>query len=162
MSKQLLMLSGLCLFITACASTPDFNLTGVERKLTPNQVKAKPVQHKGKSVLWGGTILHGKNLKNKTRLEILAYPLDEDGWPDRERKPLGRFLIHQAGYLETASYAPGRLISVVGTVSSLEKGKVGETRYTYPVIEATQHHLWPKSGRKSESRVHFGIGVVFH
>jgi len=162
MIKQSISLSILFMFLFACAQMPKFDRTGIEKVLMPSQVRAELASHQGKIVLWGGTILDGKNLKDQTRLEILAYPLDEDGWPDRDQKPLGRFLAIHQGYLETADYGPGRLVSVVGTISGVEKGKVGETRYTYPIIQVKQQHLWPKSGRKSDTRVHFGVGVVFH
>ncbi len=112
--------------------------------------------------MWGGTILSGKNLTNTTRLEVLAYPLDGDGWPEREQKPLGRFFISEKGYLETANYAKGRIITVIGTISGVEQGKVGESAYTYPIIQSQQQHLWDRIDRKSGTGVHFGIGVIFH
>ncbi len=111
--------------------------------------------------MWGGTIISGKNLKDSTRLEVLAYPLDGDGWPGQDQKPLGRFFLSEQGYLETADYSKGRIITVVGTVQDIEQGKVGESPYIYPVLQSQQLHLWDKIDQKSNTGVQFGIGIMF-
>lgn len=150
------------LLLAACAQLPKFDTTGVDKSLMPTHVSSDIKNTKGRTVIWGGTILSGKNLKDTTRLEVLAYPLDSDNWPERDQKPLGRFILSQKGYLETADYANGRVITLIGTVSAVEDGKVGKSPYTYPVIEARQLHLWHKSNQKSGTRFHFGVGVVVH
>lgn len=150
------------LILTACASLPTFNIAGVDKTLLPSQVADNVKNFKGKKVIWGGAILSGKNLKTTTRLEILAYPLDSDGWPERDQKPLGRFILSHKGYLETADYSKGRVITVVGSVTDTEQAKVGQSPYTYPVITSQQLHLWANSRQKSGARVHFGIGVIFN
>lgn len=145
----------------ACAQLPKFDRSGVDKSLIPTHVASDIKNLKGKAVMWGGTILSGNNLKDATRLEILAYPLDEDGWPERNQKPLGRFFLTQKGYLETADYANGRVITVVGTVSGIKQGKVGESPYTYPIIQSRQLHRWDNIDRKSSTGFHFGVGVMF-
>ena len=150
------------LLITACAQLPKFDRSNVDQSLLPTQVASDIKSFKGKTIMWGGAILSGKNLKATTRLEVLAYPLDSDGWPERDQKPLGRFILSEKGYLETADYAKGRIITVVGSVIDLEKGKIGDSPYSYPVIQVRQLHLWAKSDQKTGSRFHFGVGVMFH
>ncbi|MDH5444906.1 MAG: Slp family lipoprotein [Gammaproteobacteria bacterium] len=152
----------LVLTITGCAQYPKFDTRHVDKSLLPTQVASDLKAHKGKNILWGGTILSGKNLKKSTRLEVLAYPLDGDGWPERDQKPLGRFILSQAGYLETADYAKGRVITVLGSITGIEKGKVGDSAYTYPLVQVQQLHLWEKIDRKSGTGFHFGVGVMFH
>lgn len=150
------------LFLTACAQLPKFDTSQVDKSLLPTHVASDIKNTRGKTVMWGGTILSGKNLKTSTRLEVLAYPLDKDGWPERDQKPLGRFILSEKGYLETADYAKGRTITVVGTVSGIESGKVDESPYTYPIIQSRQLHLWSKGDQKSRTGFHFGVGVIFH
>lgn len=150
------------LLLSACADLPKFDTSQVDKSLLPTHVSSDLPTTRGKTVMWGGTILSSKNLKDATRLEVLAYPLDEDGWPQREQKPLGRFMLTQKGYLETADYAQGRVITVIGIVTGTQQGKIGDTAYTYPLIQAQQLHLWRKGDRKSNTGVHFGIGVIFH
>ena len=150
------------LLLAGCAQLPKFDTQGVDRSLLPTQVASNIKAHRGRHVMWGGAILSGKNLKKSTRLEVLAYPLDSDGWPERDQKPLGRFILEQKGYLETADYGKGRIVTVVGTVSGIEKGKVGDSAYNFPVIQVRQLHLWQQTDRKSGTRFHFGVGVMFH
>jgi outer membrane lipoprotein len=149
----------LLLLLSACASGPTFNTGGVDRSLTPRGVAAEPQLATRKSVLWGGTILTTSNLKDRTRIEVLAYPLDTDKRPQRDSDPLGRFILERAGFLEPASYAEGRQVTAIGRVTGIRAGRVDETDYTYPVIDARQLYLWPRDRGYSGSNVHFGIGV---
>jgi outer membrane lipoprotein len=162
MNNKLLSLITLSLFVslvTSCASAPDFDTTQVDRTLTPQSVIAEPAISHGKIVLWGGTILDIRNLENMTQIEVLAYPLNSSHQPLQENKPLGRFIIQHKGYLEPTTFAQGKTITVLGSVSENQSGKVGESSYTYPVIIATQIHLWSPEGDRSNTSFHFGIGV---
>ncbi len=148
------------LLLAGCASGPRYPTEGVELALTPRQAASEIDTVRGKTILWGGIIISSTNLKDQSRLEILAYPLDSNQYPQTDSSPLGRFLLFKDGYLETVDYAPGRLISVRGPLTATEQGKVGDTRYTYPVVKTRDIYLWSRAGR-SDPRVHFGIGVVF-
>ncbi len=149
------------LLLSACATGPKYSTEGVELTLTPQQAVTEADSQRGKHILWGGMIINSTNLENRTRLEVLGYPLDSDQQPEIDRQPYGRFLLYQPGYLETVDYAPGRQITVLGRFNNIQDGKVDETRYTYPVIEAEQLYLWPRRGQPSEPRVQFGFGVIF-
>jgi len=158
-SRYLLLLA--TLLLAACSAGPKFALEGVDTTLTPKQAVTEADLSHGKEVLWGGMIINSTNLEQNTRLEVLAYPLDSDHYPQTGKPPYGRFLLTQKGYLETVDYSPGRLITVVGRFDGTRRGKVDRSDYTYPLIKAEQLHLWSK-GQKSDTRFHFGIGVVFH
>ena len=151
----------LILLLSACASGPTFNAGGADRTLTPSSVAARPQLATGKSVQWGGTILSTTNLKDSTQIEVLAYPLDTDGRPQDSSNPLGRFILEQAGYLEPATYAEGRQLTVVGTVTGTQVGQVGESDYNYPHIAARQLYLWPANQGRDSVGVggYIGIGV---
>jgi outer membrane lipoprotein len=145
--------------LTGCASTPEFDTTQVDQSLTPQSVIAEAEFRRGKIVLWGGTILDTRNLKELTQIEILAYPLNSNYRPQQENKPLGRFIINHQGYLEPTTYAQGRQLTMLGKVSGSQSGKVGESIYTYPVITAEQLHLWLPASERSRTSVHFGVGI---
>lgn len=147
------------LLLSSCASTPEFNTTQVDRSLTPQGVVAEPAINLGKMALWGGTILDTRNLTEATRIEILAYPLDASHRPLLESKPLGRFIIMSPGYLEPTTYAPGRLVTVLGKVIENQTGKIGESSYTYAVINSEQLHLWSLDSGNKKTSFHFGLGV---
>lgn len=162
MHQTFLLLAPVALLITllgGCATTPDFDTTGVDRSLTPRSVVAEPEISRAKTVLWGGTILNTSNLENMTQIEVLAYPLDSSQRPLLEDKPLGRFMVEHEGYLEPATFAQGRLITVLGNIGETQSGKVGKSPYTYPVVIARQLHLWSLRNPRSRTSFHFGIGV---
>jgi outer membrane lipoprotein len=158
--RQGLLLLLTALLLSACATGPRYPTEGVELALTPQQAIAEADILRGKSVLWGGMIINSINLASHTRLEILAYPLDSNQHPQTDSAPLGRFLLFKSGYLETVDFAPGRLVTVRGQLDGATSGIVGETSYTYPQVRTGDLYLWPRAGR-SESRVHFGVGVIF-
>ncbi len=151
----------LVLLDAACATRPPFELQGVAHNITPSQVVANFPGEKGKRVVWGGVVVSAKNQPDVTELEILAYPLTFRLMPDTDRPPQIRFLVRYPGYLETVDYAPGRLVSVLGVVSDVVEGKIGDSVYHYPLLRAEKLHLWEASDR-SESRFYFGIGVMLH
>lgn len=145
----------------ACA-TP-FDVGTADRKTTPQQATADLGAVRGRTVAWGGVIVHAKNLQDATQIEVLGYPLDLDNRPDTKAAPLGRFLALHPGYLETADYNAGRLLSVVGSITETREGTVGEARYVYPVLAATRLHLWPKETQQpADTQFHFGIGIGIH
>lgn len=156
-------LISLCLLtLLGCQSTPPFNTKGVDPTVSPARAKVDEHTH-GRKALWGGMIVNTHPQKDVTRIEVLAYPLEEDGSPKRKVEPGGRFLIYKSGFIEPSTYAAGRWLSVVGTVEAPKSGKVADTDYVYPVIHAETLHLWPRDHESGgKTRVHFGIGISIH
>lgn len=130
------------LLLSACASGPKYETSGINLHVTPAQAVNEITSLRGISVLWGGIIIASINLKDDSQLEILAYPLDSSQRPDLSQKPLGRFLARQSGYLELADYTQGRLLTVLGQLQDRSIGKVGESEYYYPVVRVDKHYLW--------------------
>lgn len=151
----------LAVLLVACATTPPIDTAGVDSTLTPDKALSNIDTARGQRVAWGGVVVNTKNLKDSTEIEVLGYPLAKDGRPNLRAAPQHRFLLVRQGYLESADYRNGRLVSAVGTVASTRKGMVGEAPYVYPVLQADEVYLWPlEEGRGSNnSNVHFGIGV---
>ena len=145
-------------FAGGCA-TP-YDIGSADPRVTPHEAAQNVSGMLNHNVAWGGMIAATKNLKDKTELEVVGYPLDSGNRPDYDAAPIGRFLVIQSGYLETADYAPGRLITVVGMVTETRTGTVGEAKYVYPVVAANKLQLWPRSaGGRNEPSIHFGIGI---
>ena len=159
--RKWLMIS-LLMAISACASRPTFETEGVDQSLTPNAVVERAGLSFGQTILWGGLILGTQNLQASTQIEVLAYPLHSSQRPLLEAKSLGRFILRQAGFLEPNTYAPGRWLTVLGQVESLGTGQIGESVYRYPVVQAQQIRLWPRTGTASHGNVFFGIGINVH
>ena len=131
--------------------------TGGERRDgAPGEAAADGVE----TVLWGGVLLESTVLEGTTQLEVLAHPLDRRQRPQTGRASEGRFLIVAEGYLETVDYAPGRLVTVLGTLEEVREGTIGEAAVRFPVVRAEQLHLWsPNAARGERPGFTFGIGV---
>lgn len=155
----LLVLLGL----VACATGPRYPTTGIATDLQPVDVAARPGAYTATGVIWGGLIVATRNLDRHTEIEVLGYPLDSRQRPLIQRTPQGRFLVRQAGYLEPVNHAPGRLITVTGTLGENVRGAVGEAPYTYPLVQARALHLWPADTQPENGRTRFniGVGVIF-
>lgn len=159
MTKHLAVLC-ITLLLAACATTPPIDLKGADIALTPGEAVANIDSARGRRVAWGGTIVQTRNFKDTTEIEVLGYPLDNSARPETDANARHRFLVVRAGYLESADYRSGRLVTAVGTVTGTRKGLVGEAAYVYPVLQAEELHLWPiDERRRTNPNVHFGIGV---
>lgn len=152
----------LLLGLGACASGPRYDTGRADTGVTAAQVAAAPTAHGGARVVWGGVIITTRNQADHTEIEILSYPLDDAQRPDTSRGEQGRFLARHDRYLEGVDYAPGRHVTVSGTMEKTLEGKVDAAPYTFPLILADDVYLWPPDGRAPGStRFHFGIGVIF-
>lgn len=153
---RFLLLIGLLCAVVGCANTP----LDVEAGPTPQDVVAgvggkQPVH-------WGGRVVRIDNLQDRTRIEVLAFPLSGVGEPLVNRKAQGRFIVEQPGFLEPREYAPDRRIEVRGVVAGFETGSVGDAPYRYPLVAGEQVKLWPEPSPgvydRGQPRVNFGFG----
>lgn len=162
----MLRVLGLTLFallLTACAVNPPFDgarLSGVDKTLSYQQAITDSEPLHGQRILWGGNIVATRNLARHTEVVVLAYPLDAQMQPLISTSALGRFVLIWPGYLESADYAPGRRLSIIGDLDGLRDELLGESRYIYPVIQAQYLYLWPlATGPAVSPRFHIGVGV---
>lgn len=147
------------LLLSACSTTPKVT-ADADRTTTPAQAASAGEHAHDKPLQWGGVIMQSSNLAESTELQILAYPLGEDGRPDVTASPTGRFIALHPGYLEAVDYRKGRQVTVTGSFSETREGKVGNADYHFPVLLAKELVLWPgASDRQEKPRVNFGFGV---
>ena len=155
------MLAILALLV-GCASKPPVSLEGANLSLQPKQAVDDFERVRGERIAWGGVIVATDNLAKHTRIEVLGYPLQSgSARPKTESAAQGRFVIHKQGYLETVDYAPGRIVTVSGTLAEIESGTVGDADYVYPVVQADELHLWKTASNTQPGNIHFGIGIMF-
>jgi len=148
-------ITAITLAMAACAGVPEFKTQGVDLSIQP----ANSLGKQGQQVIWGGSIIDIRNLTDKTRIEVLAYPLDSDFRPIKDKPTQGRFIVEKSGYLEPKDYRPGKFITAVGVLAKPQTGKIGEAIYHYPVVQASRVELWKP---RSESNFQFGIGIGIH
>lgn len=148
------------ILIAGCAN-PRFDTSLVDRSLTPAKVQSQNDSSQGETVLWGGVILGFSNLPETSQIEVLAYPLDSAERPQLDKNPLGRFILLREGFLEPTVYMQGKLLSASGTIAPSQKGRIGESDYVYPVLNAQQIELWAPKKDSVRSSFHIGIGIGF-
>ncbi|MBX2885356.1 MAG: Slp family lipoprotein [Granulosicoccus sp.] len=155
--NRLLWITPLLLWLSACASNP-VDSSDVSVRSTPDAIVKADAPTTGK-VLWGGVILSSANLSEGTQIEVLSYPLDHRQLPMTQRNSTGRFVVEHPEYLETYDYAPGRLISVVGTLSGIDKGSIGKAEYHYVQIVPDSLYLWREDGSDRSPSFSVGVGI---
>lgn len=141
MKKNVLAVALLASALGACATVPA-PLQGTYPKNTPRDALA---HNDAQPVRWGGQIIRVDPKPDSTCFEIIARPLDAQARPeDRKEASGGRFIACHAGFYDPEVYTRGRDLTVVGSVTGTERGKVGEYDYTYPRVAASSIYLWPK------------------
>lgn len=151
--------AALCLStLAACASSPVAPETEPVLPLGPAHVLEEKSQP-GDRVIWGGRIVAVRNLTDHTELAVVSYPLDRADRPRLAEEPGVRFLVRRSGFLEPVQYAPGRFVTVLGTVAGIEHAEVDEYRLAHPVLTAERLHLWPTDALRWPSRTQFSIGL---
>ena len=133
--------------ITAGCATSPFSedlARSADRALTLRELRSDPTAHVGARVMLGGEILATIPKPGETEIEVLSRTLRADGVPERGDSTNGRFLLRTPDFLDPAVYAPGRRLTVLGTVAGRSERRVGDLPYVYPVISAERIKLWPK------------------
>lgn len=133
----------LAVLLGGCASAfPGEVMRTVDTSITAGDVRRDPAGYKGARVIVGGEILSTQPKPGQTEIELLARRLRDDDSPELSDRSPGRLLLRSPDFLDPAVYAPGRRITVIGTVSGEEERKVGELPYRYPVIAVERIRLW--------------------
>ncbi len=131
-------------FLMACAPAvlkKDF-LTEAALS-SPSKIKATPEASKGKLFILGGLIINVKNKEEGSTIEALYIATDEKGYL-KEGQFGTRFIAKTKEFLDPVIYKSGRNITLIGEFTGLEKGKIGEMEYEYPVFEIKDLYLWPE------------------
>lgn len=161
MHKPIMTLALAALALAGCASAP-FETEDVALEVTPADVRADAAAASDRLVLWGGEIAGARNLEERTRLEVVAYPLSgRTQRPRLEAGTQGRFRVYVDGYLETARFEPGREITVRGRVDATEGGQIGAADYVFPVLRSQDFKLWPpRAAERRGDGVQFRFGII--
>ena len=135
-------LAAALLTLAGCASQPSPIATEPAGNVPIAEVRANPDAYVGKQVRWGGAIASVENKANQTWVEIVGRELKDNGRPLLKKESRGRFLARFQGFLDPAVYAPGRLITIIGTIEGKTTRNIGDFPYLYPVVAVTDSQLW--------------------
>lgn len=137
---------GCALLLSACATSP---IPKPLRQAAQGQpafeiIRQNPDGYRGRTVVWGGTIVQTHNLPDLSEVEILQRPLDRsDDSPTDTDQSQGRFIARCPGFLDPSLYSKDRDVTVAGTVIGRESRPLGQTQYPYVLVTCEAIHLWP-------------------
>ena len=156
----LLTMAAMLLLVGCMHVISKETLKEVDRNVTFSQVLKDPDAYKGKTVLFGGAIIETKNFADKSQIVVLQHPLDSRDRPVAGDVSEGRFIVAAPGFLDPAIYSPERKITVAGKAVGKEAYRMGDIKYTYPLIEKQELYLWPiEKPTSAEPPVQFGFGM---
>jgi outer membrane lipoprotein len=147
---KFLVLALSLLVVSTCATPPiakQYRQEAQAEDLTFSMVLQNPDAYVGDIVLWGGSIIETKNLKEGTELIVLETPLGREDRPRGAKHSGGRFIAISSKFLDPAVYKAGRMVTLAGQVTGKKAMSLGETTYTYPEVAVKQLHLWERRPR---------------
>lgn len=139
--RKSILLFPLLATLGACATVPQ-PLQGEYSDLAPSQ--STDGSHSGERVRWGGEIIKVDPGASSTCLEVLSHELDASARPNPRDTSGGRFIACRSGFYDPEVFVKGRELTVAGSISGTQVGRVGEFDYTYPRVAADIIYLWPK------------------
>lgn len=129
----------------AASPVPTGIYTEVDHGLRPAVVLGDPEAYRGRTVLIGGMVERTVSEYGQVTVELTGYRLHDDDRPEVPDPALGRIVVAGAN-LDGARLQPGRLVTVVGTVSGLAPAG------TLPLLAARFVHPWPTDAEAAAAR----------
>ncbi len=130
------------LALSGCVTVPDA-IKGSSP--TPQQdlvrVMNAPQLYIGQEARFGGKVVGIENLQGKTRLEIATVSLDDGARPALGEPSRGRIYADVSGFLDPVDFR-NQLVTVVGPITGTTEGKVGNTPYTFMVMQVNGYKRW--------------------
>ena len=145
MKRILIILIG-SLLLSACSPVLNRELMREGARNVPlSQLRENPEANQGKLFILGGVIIETRVTDKGSLLEVLAVPVNAQGYLRDLEQYGGRFLAlypRTSGMLDPIIYKKGREITLAGSFMENRQGKIDEMEYTYPVFEIKQIYLW--------------------
>ncbi len=140
----------LSVLVSACAHMPDSINSQNVTEISVQAVQQNSDSYKGQTVRWGGIITQVINNADDTWVEVLALPLSTSGKPSSNRQNnQGRFIAKFNEFIDPEVYQEGYSFTIIGILSDKIDGKIGEFKYSFPVIEVQGYHLWLKNSYRN-------------
>src|SRR5471032_385381 len=123
------------LLLSGCVTVPDdIRGTTDTPQMNLQVVQGAPQLYAGQEARFGGKVVGITNEKNKTRLEIATMPLDDGARPILGAASLGRIHAYVNGFVDPVDFK-GQLVTVVGPITGVEKGTIGQTSYNFVTVD---------------------------
>ena len=136
--KTILVLTALSATLVGCVNAPK----GLEKEQftlkSLSSIQPSDYSCQGSIFRLGGKVLTAKALPNKTKIEVLSYPIySTSAKPMIDEQPNGRFITYLNGFVEPESLKD-QFITIGGTLLKTEQGKVD-------VIKTNHYRVWKLS-----------------
>jgi len=115
---------------------------GADITVTPAMAQREPDAYRNMKVIWTGTIVSVKNMREKSIIEVHHLASEKTAGEPESETSSNRFLIDVVGFLDPATYRKGLKIVTAGTIRGIVIRKLYEKEYPYPVIEPVEMHLF--------------------
>lgn len=149
----------LVVMMTGCAVVPDtIKVPEGTELITYTQAVTESNAVMGKPARWGGLIVGVENKPDETYIELVHFPLSDNGKPDKKAQTVGRFKVLVEGFVDPVSFESGRLATFVGSLVEPTAGMVGEQPYLYPTLKADDYHMWRNRSTYDVSSMSMGPG----
>lgn len=128
--------------LSGCVSIPDaIKGTSTMPQQDLVRVMNAPQLYIGQEARFGGRVVNIDNKQGRTRLEIATVNLDEGARPELGEPSKGRIYADVNGFLDPVDFR-GQLITVVGPITGVVEGKVGESAYKFMVMQVNGYKRW--------------------
>jgi len=155
--KKFIVLIGFAFSLQSCSYAISPEIVNIaDKKITFDMIRADPDAYRGKIIILGGTIVELNNVKSGVLITVDQKPLDYWGKPTRTSRTGGQYLIFYPRYLDFLSYAPGREITVAGTVEGTKLKTLGDATFDYPILTSRELKLWPKEQKHADAHPEWG------
>jgi len=132
-----------CLFLSGCVSIPQ-DIQGDNSLLASvsyKDINQDVSRFKDQQVRLGGKVLNVVNTQNETSFEVAVMPLDDNARPELGSAYQGRMIVKANQFIDPLTLKD-HLITVLGTVNGIIKGKVGQADYNYLAINMQGYQVW--------------------
>jgi len=140
MNRYLLLISVL---LGACSQLPPAIQDPPLYDLSYNEAIGNIANLKNAQVRWGGVIVDVENERDFSLLQVLSYPLGNNGRPQIDQPHQGRFLVKSVEFLDPAVYVKNTEITVAGTLIGDLERSIGKRIMYLPLLSPTVTYLWP-------------------
>ncbi|ACY84572.1 outer membrane protein induced after carbon starvation [Edwardsiella piscicida] len=134
------------LILSGCAAIPG-DIQGNNSPILQkdfNQIRMAPNLYTGQQVRLGGRVINVINQPKQTLLEIAVLPLNSAARPQLDQHYQGRLIARSDRFLDPVNYRH-HLVTVLGTLSGSEVGKIGSSPYTFVMLNIQGIQLWQVS-----------------
>jgi len=161
-----LSLSLLLLLALAACTTLDGPDPALATQVTPRQLlSGHGMASEGETLVWGGTVNTVTNLRERTLIEILSYPLDRKHEPLLDRPASGSFVLEMEGFIEPAEMRVGLPVTSTGRYAGMLRYREGEFEGRLPRLQGNDLQVWampPARATRQRPDVRWSIGVGTH